>query len=520
MVLKQDSPFGDLAPWLALAVGGNAPRRILRLVDALLECLGCAVVLEHLDAVEPMLHLGALGYDHTGVPLADALENPVRIRREDIVERCGLAVAVPALGGIGMAILEDLILLARGPIDLLVVEILDAGIRGSREAEVELERKIPELGHGHDISAAAELLVFGRKLEPAAVGSYSAYGKHRKGAVLDYPALGRRSLEALLDPDPAVHGLAVPEKLPALGLLGGGERVSAFWRTLHDGLGLDAVGDAAVIAERFGKPHRIVRKILFVLDVAYARVAHVGESLENGGYVKLAARAFLGDVPYTVDLDVLDVHIENSLAMFFDELHGIVAGAALVPDVQAYADAPVAAADALDGGRSGGKELRNVRAVIVDGVKDVILLDEPVHDVKDCIGLHALLALAARLLAHLERDANDHLDPELLRELKLLSESGFIVRVERPRGERLDACLLRLGDVLGNLVAGGAVAHEEILVAEIAAIYLAHYGKALVERFPVERVARDADLERNSRRSRQCGNTCANEYSLFHENLA
>ena len=129
VVLKEDAPFRNLAPVLRLASGVNAPFRILRRLHRRLERRRAAVILENLDTIEPVLDMRTLRDDHAAVPLARALENLVGVGGNDVVKRRGLAVAVLALVGIGMTVLENLVLLARALVERLVVDARAYGTR-------------------------------------------------------------------------------------------------------------------------------------------------------------------------------------------------------------------------------------------------------------------------------------------------------------------------------------------------------------------------------------------------------
>ena len=64
-----------------------------------------------------MLDLVALGDDLAGVPLVYVVEVPVRIRRDEIVERRNAAVALETLLPVWMVLVKNLIFLA-GACDL------------------------------------------------------------------------------------------------------------------------------------------------------------------------------------------------------------------------------------------------------------------------------------------------------------------------------------------------------------------------------------------------------------------
>ena len=68
-----------------------------------------------------------------------------------------------------MPLLEDLVLFASAFVFGLVIEILYAGIRTVRKAEIELENEVPELLDRADVAAAAKLRILWRKLHPLSV---------------------------------------------------------------------------------------------------------------------------------------------------------------------------------------------------------------------------------------------------------------------------------------------------------------------------------------------------------------
>ena len=514
VVLKEDAPFRNLAPVLRLASGVNAPGRILRRLHRRLERRRAAVVLENLDAIEPVLDMRALRDDHAAVPLAGTLENRVGMGGNDVVEGCGLAVTVLALVGIGMTVLKNLVLLASALVERLVVEVLDARVRVLRETEVELEREVAVLLSRHDVAAAAKLLVLRRKREPLPVGN-PVYGAHRESAVLDDPALLRRRLAAALHGEPAVERLAVPRKSPALSLLGGGERVRALGRGLHLGLHLDSVADAALVADALDDGEEVVFKVQLVLKRADAVVADVGKRLERRHQVDLTARERNGAAVRLPGREVLDVDVVDPVAMLANRRGRILAAAVLPAEVDAEADPVVEVLDEIPPVRDVGKHLRRSRPVVVDRVLYVKLLDELVDLEKELARTAALLPRVL-FVGRIIRHADDRLDAESLRELELLAQLRGVLDVDR-------------ADRIGRHAIGSALLLErrhvgvrrrerkvEVLYAEIVDIGLLHDLERLVKRPLVERVAGDAELERNCRKGPDRGNRSGNKQDLFH----
>ena len=451
--------------------------------------------------------------DHAGVPLADRPLHVVGRGGHDVVERRHAAVAVPALVGVGVAVFEDLVLLAGALVQVLVVEVLDAGIRPGGQPEVELEGEVAVLLRRHDVAAAAELLVLRRQREPLAVVGDPVHRAHGKRAGGDHPALLRQCLASALHREPAVERLAVPEELPALGALGLGERVRVRRRRLHDRLHADRVHDAAVVAERLGELHQVVAVVLLVLDVADAVVADVGEGGEDGGDVQLAARPLLGDVVDGVDLDVLEVDVVDAVGVVADELRGVAAAEArLVTDVEAVADARVAARDALLDRLAGREEVRNVRPVVVDAGLDVVLAHHALEDVEHRVGLDP--GLLAVHLALLKRHHRDHLHPVALRERERVLDRLLVVEVDGSERVDRDAALREARLVGLDLGVGGIAGDGALDEAHVAAFERLGDVERAVERRVPHRVARHAKRVGELRGAAARARLLADEQSL------
>ncbi len=183
----------------------------LAVCDELLEGGTVAIELEHLDAVEPVLTVGAADEDAGGVPLAYRVDRFGLVGGsgggDEVVERGDRTIAVFASLGVWVeGVVEDLILVAdrgaRALFEVQVDEVEDAAIRAGGNAEVGGEFVVG-VGPGcHDIAGIAAFLASG-------VGD-------AEGSVLDLPAGGRKRAAALADPTGG--GAAVPEETPAGGL--------------------------------------------------------------------------------------------------------------------------------------------------------------------------------------------------------------------------------------------------------------------------------------------------------------
>ena len=509
VVLYEQPAFLGLAP----EGTGVLPGEVLRLRDGVAESLRAALVFEHLDPVEPMFDVVSLRDDHAGVPLARALQYAVCVGRQNVVERCALAVAAHALVGVGVEVLEHLVLLAGVLVLALVVEVLDARVRGLGEAEVELEHEVGVFPARDDVAAAALLGVLRRKREPRALGGDAVDGAHREAAVLYEPAACRKllaSLPLVLDAHPEVRRqvLAVEEQLVPLCLLLRRQLVGAERDGLHRGLRADAVHNAAVVPERLCERNLVDLEVLLVLDEAVAAEADVGKRLEDAGDVELAARALLREVLDRVDLDVLEVHLDDAVAVLADERGGVEPGAALVADVKADAEALVALADALQRRLRRRVEVGVVRPVVVhrrpEVVLDAVLLEKVHHLVRlelPFAGRAYLLALGVardvgNLRVPLERDDRNVAHAVALRELARRRELGLGRVVERPEGHDLDAVPRALGLVSGDLGVGRVARNRAVYEAEVVAVDVLEYLERTVERDRVHRVARDAQLVR------------------------
>ena len=121
-------------------------------------------VLDHLEAVEPVLDVRPLRDDARGVPLADRLQVPCR-RRIEAVGRGGAGQPRLVVGRFG--IVEQLVLGAGG-VDAVVVGlareigILDAAVEnpavaGATDAPLELELEVAELILGDQIAGVSVL---------------------------------------------------------------------------------------------------------------------------------------------------------------------------------------------------------------------------------------------------------------------------------------------------------------------------------------------------------------------------
>ncbi len=494
MVLKEDAPLGNLAPVLRLPVRPNAPRRVLRRLHKRLELGRAAVVLQDLLAVEPMLDVRPFGHDHAAVPLARPLEDAVRVRRDDVVERGGLAVAVPAFVGVWMSVLEDLVLLARSLVERLVVEVLDARVGVLGEAEVELEREVAVLPRGDDISAAAKLLVLRGKREPLSVRD-SVDRAHRERSVLDVPSLRRRLLAAALHGEPSVERLSVPRELPALGLLHVGERVRALGRGLHLRLGLDRVAYAAPVADALDDGEEVVVEVRLELERADAVVADVRERLEHAHEVDLAAGERDGLPVRRVLLEVLDVRVVDARSVLPDRLGGILVAAVLPADVDAEADSAVKVLDEVPAVLDVGEELADLRAVVVDRVLDVELLYELVDPEEKRTRSAALLAVRAGNL--LERNADNRLHAEALRELEAAAHVLYPAVINGTYRIRSNAVGGALRLERSDLFVRRGERKMEVLYAQIVYVGLLHDRERVVDRAPVEREPGDAEPERH-----------------------
>ena len=231
--------------------------------------------------------------------------------------------------------------------------------------------------------------------------------------------------------------------------------------------------------------------VLLVLDMADAGVADVGEGGEDGRNIQLAARPLLGEVADRVDLDVLEVDVVDAVGVVADELRGVAAAEArLMADVEAVADAHIAAGDALLDRLAGREEVRNVRPVVVDAGLDVVLAHHALEDIEHRVGLDP--GLLAVHLALLERHHRDHLHPVALRERERVLDRLLVVEVHG--AERVDRDpALREARLVGLDLGVGRVARDRPLdEAHVVAVERLGDVERAVERRVPHRVARHA----------------------------
>src|SRR5205814_1862151 len=124
VILQEDVPFELRAPaGLVLELALRLRRHERRALE---------LVLDHLHAVQPMLHVHAVDDDAATVDLARGLERLVRRRRDGVVERRGGAVG-PDLR-VGMPLVVDhLVLVRTRPAPILGDEILHAAVAAGRD---------------------------------------------------------------------------------------------------------------------------------------------------------------------------------------------------------------------------------------------------------------------------------------------------------------------------------------------------------------------------------------------------
>src|SRR5438093_2855236 len=153
------------------------------------------LVLDHLDAVQPVLDVQAVHDDASRVELAGGLQGLVGGRRDGIIKRCGGAVRSDA--GVRVAgIVYHLVLVRDRTAAILGHEVFHAAVAAGRDFPFEPEIEIVERVDGDDVAAAGRVLALGGKvLEPS---------------VLDHPSMLRK--RGLLEAAPAVGGLAVEER--------------------------------------------------------------------------------------------------------------------------------------------------------------------------------------------------------------------------------------------------------------------------------------------------------------------
>ena len=412
-----------------------------------------------------------------------------------------------------MEVLQNLVLPGGTAVLRLVDKILDAGVCTLGETEVELEGEILILLHRDNVAASAELGVLGRKFHPRAVGGDAAYREHRERAVLHDPAL-RRELRHVLRADPAGGRLAVPEELPAVGLLGRRERVRICRRGLHLRRDLDRSRHALVVAKGLGQRQLVVLEVLLVFDKTRTRKADLRERGHDRRDVELAARTRHGQVLDGVDEDVLEMDLIDALGVFLDRLDRIVARAALMADVETEAETGITVLDAGPDRFSRREQVLDVRPVIVNTGLDVVFLDVLLDDVKHRIRLDTGLLAVNRL--QLERDDRDGLQSVVLRELEQRRDLFLAGAVERTRRHDLDAVLRGILLERRNLRRRGVTRQRALDEAKLMAIHRLHELERLRIPLLVHRKTGDADLIRHLGKRRDSRHGAQHEHQFLH----
>src|SRR6185295_6570087 len=119
------------------------------------------LVLDHLDAIQPVLDVGAVDDDAAGVDLAGGLDRFVGGSGNRVVKRCGLAVR-PDLRVRVPHVVDDLILVRDRSAPILGDEILHTAVRAGRDLPFELEIEIIERLDRDDVAAAGAIFTAGR----------------------------------------------------------------------------------------------------------------------------------------------------------------------------------------------------------------------------------------------------------------------------------------------------------------------------------------------------------------------
>ena len=197
MILQKDAAvaIAEVGPVLVFAVGHKR-----------VPLLCVTLILQHLHAIEPMLHMIAL-HDNGGCVPSSDIKGLLLRSRDKVVEGSQLAVTLHAQLGIGVTQVVKYLELATNSTTLALVhvgvnEILDAAVGTFGNLEIDLQDEVVVGLVGHDVAAVA------------ALGTISGF--HLEHAVLDAPTLCGEGLQ--LGSAPAVCGLTIPKKPPTLAL--------------------------------------------------------------------------------------------------------------------------------------------------------------------------------------------------------------------------------------------------------------------------------------------------------------
>ena len=187
------------------------------------------------------------------------------------------------------------------------------------------------------------------------------------------------------------------------------------------------------------------------------------------------------------------MHVEDARVELTDGIRRIRLGAEIVPDVKAKPHARIQILDHVPGLLAGREEIRDVRAMVVDRIADVVRLAESRHILAERTGFHARVLAVDHL--HLERNAHHRLHADALGELERLL--GLFLRIHIDRAETIagDAVIGALLLELRDLRIRGLERQVEVLDAEVLHVKALQQIKRFIRRKPIARIPGHAELE-------------------------
>ena len=188
-----------------------------------------------------------------------------------------------------------------------------------------------------------------------------------------------------------------------------------------------------------------------VLERADALVADFCKSLNDRPHVHVTPRHWHGNVLDRVELDVLDVHVEDAGVEFADRIDGVRLSTEIMADIEAESHARIEILHHVPCLLAGGEEIRYIRAMVVDGVADVVFFAEAAYVLAE----RARFEVRLLPVDHpaLRRNAYDRLHAYTLCEVEIRSHLVLlgVIHVDRADAVSGDAVirafLLKRGDI-------------------------------------------------------------------------